>query len=253
MTPTAFPAPKDFWVRQPRDVVEVAGSDAATYLHGQLSQDVASMVDGESRWTFLLQPTGKIDVLARIWRRTAESYVLDTDAGFGEVLRARLARFKIRVQAELTPARWDSIVTRGAPTPGTVVGWGNETTDLLGADLEPPIDVAEGTAADLVAARVDAVWPAMGVEIVPGETIPAETGISAVAVNFTKGCYPGQELVERMDSRGTAAPRRLVALDVASGAQPGDPIVHEGAEVGILTTVAGGRALGYVKRGVELD
>ena len=47
----------------------------------------------------------------------------------------------------------------------------------------------------------------MGTEIVPGEVIPAETGVVAVTVNFRKGCYPGQELVERMDSRGARAPR----------------------------------------------
>ena len=56
------------------------------------------------------------------------------------------------------------------------------------------------------AARIDAVWPAMGSEIAPGETIPAETGITEVAVSFTKGCYPGQELVERMDSRAARRP-----------------------------------------------
>ena len=67
----------------------------------------------------------------------------------------------------------------------------------------------EGTAAELEAARVADGWPAMGVEIEPGETIPAETGVVAVAVDFRKGCYPGQELVERMDSRGATAPRSL--------------------------------------------
>ena len=71
-------------------------------------------------------------------------------------------------------------------------------------------------------------------------------------MNFKKGCYPGQELVERMDSRGAAAPRRLRVLTVEEGAKPGDPIVHDGAEVGVLTSVAGTRALGLVRRNVEL-
>ena len=54
----------------------------------------------------------------------------------------------------------------------------------------------------------------MGAEIVPGETIPAVTGVTGVAVNFTKGCYPGQELVERMDSRGAEAPSSLRVLAI---------------------------------------
>ena len=52
-----------------------------------------------------------------------------------------------------------------------------------------------------------------------------------------------------MDSRGASAPRQLRVLDVADGAAPGDPIVVDGVEVGRLTSVAGNRALGYVKRG----
>ena len=66
----------------------------------------------------------------------------------------------------------------------------------------------------------------------PGETIPAETGVAEAAVDFKKGCYPGQELVERMDSRGAGAPRRLRILDVDDGAKPGDRIVLDGATSG---------------------
>ena len=93
----------------------------------------------------------------------------------------------------------------------------------------------------------------MGTEIIPGETIPAETGVTAVAVSFTKGCYPGQELVERMDSRGATPPRHLRVFDVDPGVAVGDPILDaSGAEVGTYTSVAAGKALGYVRRGAAL-
>jgi folate-binding protein YgfZ len=124
--------------------------------------------------------------------------------------------------------------------------------DVIGPEPEPPAGVREGTPAELEAARVADGWPAMGAEIVPGETIPAETGVVAVAVDFREGCYAGQELVERMDSRGASAPRSLRIVDVAAGARPGDPIERDGERVGVLTSVAGTTALGYVKRGVEL-
>jgi folate-binding protein YgfZ len=204
------------WLDAPRDVVRVSGPDAVGYLQGQVSQDLLAMEVGDRRWTFLLQPTGKVDVLARVERTADDAFVFDTDSGHGEALVARLNRFKIRVDADVEPL------------PPTGDGTGDE------------------------AARVEAGWPAMGREIVPGETIPAETGITPVAVDFRKGCYPGQELVERMDSRGAAAPRRLRILDVPEGARPGDPVVHDGADVGTLTTVAGRRALGYVKRGIDV-
>ncbi len=250
-----------FWTESARDVVEVAGPDAASYLQSQVSNDLRGVAVGVSVWAFLLQPTGKIDVLVRIWRRADDVFVLDTDAGFGEVMIARLNRFKIRVKADITPLEWRCIAVRGAATAGDgaatagdgaasagqVVAWGGGT-DLLGPDVVAPEGVDPGSAADLLAARIEAGWPALGAEIVTGETIPGETGITGAAVSFTKGCYPGQELVERMDSRDASAPRLVQVVDVAVGTAVGDPLLRDGATIGTVTSVAGTRALALVKR-----
>src|SRR3954447_7201021 len=100
------------WLGDQRDLVRIEGPDAATYLQSQSSQDLSGMTPGESRWTFLLQPTGKIDVLARVTMVGDESFELDTDPGFGPVLEARLNRFKIRVKATVE-ARPSSDVAGG--------------------------------------------------------------------------------------------------------------------------------------------
>ena len=227
-----------FWTEYPRDVVQVTGADALTYLQSQLSQDLRLLQVGQSAWSFVLQPTGKVDVLLRVWRTEDETFVLDTDEGFGEVLIARLNRFKIRVKAEITTLDWSCIAVRsiGEVPADVLVAWG-EGYDLLGVEVQPPADVEHGTAEDLLAARIDAVWPQMGAEIVPGETIPAETGITGMAVSFTKGCYPGQELVERMDSRGATAPKLLQRI-----------VVGDGEPLGTITSRSGSSALAYVKR-----
>ncbi len=200
-----------------RDVVRVGGDDAVRYLQSQLTCDVAALGDGGQAWSFVLEPAGKIDVLLRV-TRTGEGCWLDTDRGYGEALLARLRRFLIRLKVDLA--------------------------------FEPARD--PDTAADPAgeAARIEAGWPRMGAEIVPGVTIPAETGITDVAVSFTKGCYPGQELVERMASRGVAPRRLLRTIDVAAGTEPGARVVVDGhpAEV---TSVAGRRALAYVSRSSE--
>ena len=147
--------------------------------------------------------------------------MLDTDAGFGAALLARINRFKIRVDAETT---------------------------LEESSVESPSVEHE-------LARIGAGWPRMGAEIDPGATIPATTGVVLHAVNFQKGCYPGQELVERMDSRGADAPRTLRIVDLAQGAAVGDA-VHDadGNEVGVVTSVTGegGIGLAYVKRGADV-
>jgi folate-binding protein YgfZ len=255
-TPTTSPGsgfpPAIFWCDIARDVVEVVGADAATYLHSQVSNDLRPLQVGQSCWAFLLQPTGKVDVLLRVWRTADDRFVLDTDAGFGEVLVARVNRFKIRVKADVAPLPWRCIAVRS--TDGSLVtgidglaAWGGGV-DLLGADVEPPAGIARGTVEQLLAARIEAGWPAMGTEIEPGETIPAETGVTSTAVSFTKGCYPGQELVERMDSRGSIAPRLLQVVDVAPGTAAGEALRRDGEAIGTVTSVAGGRALAFVKR-----
>lgn len=198
-----------------RDVIVVEGADSQTYLHSQVSQDLNGMAVGEQRWTFVLEPTGKIESLARVTKTADDRFELDTDEGFGEGLLERINRFKIRVKADT------SIV----PPQGE------------------PADESE---------RIAAGWPRLGAEIVPGETIPGGTGLTGIAVNFTKGCYPGQELVERMDSRAAAAPKSLRILSVAEGAAVGDPVLDDGSDVGVLTSVSGDRALGWVKRGSDV-
>jgi tRNA-modifying protein YgfZ len=213
------PPPLDTpWLDAACDTVTVTGADAMTYLQSQVSQELRDLPVGERRWTFLLEPSGRVVVLARVARTADDVFTLDTDPGFGPTLLARIDRFKIRVAA---------------------------ATSLVEADgATPP---------DLEADRIARGWPRMGAEIVPGETIPAETGLAGAAVNFTKGCYPGQELVERMDSRGAAAPRSLRRLRVAEGASPGDPVLDgSGQPVGVLTSVHGTAALGYVKRGHDV-
>jgi tRNA-modifying protein YgfZ len=198
-----------------RATVIVEGPDAVTYLHSQVSQDVASMNVGDQRWTFVLEPTGKVTALARMTRVAHERFVLDVEADALDALVARLSRFKIRVKADITA--------------------GEPVAPVYASDAE----------------RIEAGWPAMGAEIVSGETIPAETGVVDEAVVFTKGCYPGQELVERMDSRGSTAPRFVRKLVASAEMVAGSIISLDGKDVGRVTSSAGSVALGVVHRSVE--
>ena len=84
-----------------RDVLSVTGPDAARYLQGQLSQDVVAMA-GDSAWSFLLAPTGKVDSWLRVHRIDAENYVLETDPDYGDLILTRLKRFLLRTKATIT-------------------------------------------------------------------------------------------------------------------------------------------------------
>ena len=241
-----------------RDVVEASGPDASSFLQGQLSQDLDRLGVGESAWSFLLQPQGKVEALLRITRPDGDRWLLDVDGGYGEAASARLTRFKLRVKCDLELLTWRCVALRDGTTDslGAVVAaarWpSHDGVDLLGPDVESPAGVDVGSADEYEELRIEAGWPKMGAELTE-KTIPAETGIVDLAVSFTKGCYTGQELVARIDSRGGNVPRHLrgVVFESDLGVPSGARLERDGKQVGSLTSVSGSVALGYVGREVE--
>ncbi len=254
-------------VELPRDFVRVAGPDAAKFLQGQLSQDVLALGagTGTSAWSLLLAPNGKVVALLRLTMVTADDFVLDTDAGWAQTVIERINRFKLRVKADVEAIEgWRCLAVRGpdahqvAPT-GTPADWpGLPGVDLLGPDVELPAGARPCSLDAYEVVRIEAGVPVMGREL-NESTIPAESGIVDRSVSFTKGCYTGQELVARIDSRGGNVPRRLRGLVLTGETPPpaGATLHVDGKEVGVVTSAAfsPGRgapvALAYVRRAVE--
>lgn len=249
-----------------RDVVTVTGPDAAAYLQGQVSQDVDALDVGEGAWTFVLSPQGKVDVWGRLSRPGETEFALDLDPGHGPAARDRLTRFLLRTDATVELTTWPMVAVRGrddVTAPDGVLAldpaWPGRTgVDLLGPGAAVPEGLATASTAALERLRVEAGVPALGAELTE-RTIPAEAGVVDRSVSFTKGCYTGQELVARIDSRGGNVPRRLRRLEAAEGAalHPGDDVVVAGEAVGTVTSVAPAVgaptvALAYVARSVTV-
>ncbi len=287
-----------------RGSVLVTGSEAQSFLHSLLSQDVAGLAPGEGAHALLLQPQGKLDCDLRLLMFGPEEIRLDCEAGRGEALANSLRRFKLRVKAEVedTTGSWGVLILRGrralevveeaagVAVPGAQhhhVPWPDRELRVVRADWPggwPGIDVVGPAGAlggvwdDLVAAgavpaapdayeaaRVAAGVPRQGVDI-DERTIPQEAFLERDAVSFTKGCFLGQELVCRIDTRGHVN-RYLRGFVLVPGdggdpegndttPPPGAGIVVGDKEVGTLTTVArsasGTRALGYLRREIEV-
>ncbi len=241
-------------VTLPRDVLAVSGADAVEYLQGQCSQDVATLSEGEAADALLLSPQGKVDAFVRVTRTGPDAFLIDTDAGFGEVARARLERFRLRVKVHIEPLSWLCLAVRG-PASGSVpptsepevlrlpIAWpGLSGFDLIGPAPTFPEAVRRCGSAAWEAVRVEAGIPVMGREITES-TIPAEAGLVERTVSFTKGCFTGQELVARLDARGTKVARRMcgIVFKEPEEAPPIGATVHttDGEhEVGRLTSVA---------------
>ncbi|MDA8290200.1 MAG: hypothetical protein M0Z33_00730 [Actinomycetota bacterium] len=257
------------------DVVRVVGPDALSYLQSQCTQDVAALAVGASAYSLLLSPQGHVEAFVRVVRVEPEELVVVVAAGFGDAVVERLRRFKLRVKAELVRDTWPLVEVRGpdarseaARGAGTGVvasldvDWPGATgVDLVGPGASVPGEVPVGDDRAFEAVRVESGEPVMGAEIA-GRTIAQEAGLVERSVSLTKGCYPGQELVARVDSRGDNVPRRLRGIVVADGAAPseeravlpGASVVVAGEPLGTVTSAAWspgrGRtvALSYVHR-----
>jgi folate-binding protein YgfZ len=227
--------------RAARDALAVRGPDAEEYLQGQLSQDVVGLAVGATDDSLLLEPDGKLTALLRVTRTDGQGFVLDVDAGYGDAVAARLRRFLLRAKVELELLDWRCLSLRGAGVDERagglltvlaergVLALPFEWNGWRGVDLLGPSDVVLGPEgldlpAGIVACGADAVEacrivsgvPAMGAELT-AKTIPHEAAVVPRTVDFTKGCYTGQELVARIDSRGGNVPRRLVGIVAPAG------------------------------------
>jgi tRNA-modifying protein YgfZ len=257
-----------------RAVISVIGPDARSYLQGQISQDLLSLAPGESVEALVLTPQGKLDAFVRVALVSDEELLLDVEPAYGEATLARLARFKLRVKATLELRSEQMVSLRGPKSAGLiapgshdeafahVVSWpGLGGVDLIGASaaLPPGVDLADPAALEV--ARITAGWPRMGRELTE-QTIAAAAGILERTVSFSKGCYTGQELVARLDSRGNRVPLRLEGFVAPSpgGDLPDDeaPLMLGDKSVGHVTSAAfdptRGAVVGlcYLRREVEV-
>ena len=251
-------------VKREKDFLRISGTEAESYLQGQLSQDIEGMSDGEARFTFLLQPSGKVDAWLRITRQAQNDYLIDVDKNYGELVLARLKRFLLRTDCrveilnyflytEIGNSRNENDFVDCIAIPYSWFGF--EFTDYIFKSDS----FSEGfTLIDdqvWTEVRIKAGIPEMGKEI-DTSTIPASLGIADFSVSFTKGCYTGQELVARMDSRKGGTPYRLVKISGISGITASQGVLlNNGEEIGTITSeiVIDNNffALGFLKRGVN--
>ena len=268
--------------RDDRGDVLVTGPDAFSFLQALVSADLDPLTDGDGVASLLLSPQGKLDVAFRLLRVGDDAW-LDTDPGLGARLAASLERFKIRVKADVVDrsSAWGAVSLVGPDVDARFPG---EAPVALHAHL--PYDavrvVRTRHGLDLVGERIavrDATtalerdgWVTVGplaaaafrieqgVPQQPADidesTIPQEAELELEAVSFTKGCFLGQELVCRIDSRGHVN-RFLRRLTGVEGDRPivGAEVVSGDKVVGAVTSVTVDElppiALGYVRREVE--
>lgn len=263
-------------VREGQGVFTVTGADAADFLHRMLTQDVRSLRVGQGRLACFTDRMAKV-VAPMVLLRTEQGFLGLTDPDRAPELTTKLRVFVFGAAVTLAdrtaaravlglhgpgaaamleglgaalpgPARLDHGPTTVAGLPAHLVRvayLGAPGFDLVvdAADLPALREALGGAGATPLSAevaralRVEAGTPVFGVDY-DGESMPPEVGLGA-AVSYNKGCYIGQEILERLRSRGkTTRLLRLVELPEAPAAAGPLEVTREGKVVGRLTSLA---------------
>jgi len=198
-----------------------------------VSNDVEVLTVGEACPALLLTAKARVIAPLVVWRRGEEDFLVLTEPGLGDRVQAELLRLRFRARCEIEAEEHESVLVFGGEA-GFATDWPG-AREVLDSNLVPTLD---GAALEL--RRIEAGVPRWGHEI-DDKILPAEAGLDATHVSFSKGCYPGQEPIARLHYRGhTNRELRVVELD-------------GGAEVERVTSEAtrpdGSRvALAYVRR-----
>jgi tRNA-modifying protein YgfZ len=237
---------------RPRDFVRVSGPGAEAFLQAMVSNDVERLAVGESCEALLLTPKARVIAPLVVWRRSADDFLLLTEPGAGETVRTALQRMRFAARCEIEPEEHVSHVVLGGGEGIPTADFGVAAVEVLDSGLEPT--VAED---ELELLRIKAGTPRLGREI-DDRVLPAEAGLDTRAIDFAKGCYPGQEPIARQHYRGRVnRSLRLLALAGDELPEYDAELTLEGKAVGRVTSAArdadGVVALAYVRVEVPRD
>jgi folate-binding protein YgfZ len=247
-----------------RGVVKVAGEDAHKFLNGLITSDIDKVTPAKSAFAALLTPQGKIIadfILAEAAPADGGGYFLDCPRALAPALTQRLNFYKLRAKV---------IVEDLSETLGVLAVWdGAGSTEYglcvndprlpeLGLRCMLPPHLAPEAAADLGAALLDPAAyeahrialgvPRGGLDFIYGDAFPHETDMDQLGgVDFNKGCFVGQEVVSRIEHRGTARNRVVPVAFEGFAPDAGTPVSAGEKTLGTLGSSAQGRGVAMLR------
>ena len=245
-----------------RGVVKVAGEDARNFLNGLVTTDLDRLKPGLGRFGALLTPQGKIIVdflITEVPAGHGGGFLIDCPKALAESLATKLKFYKLRAKVTVENldlgvlAAWD-----GQPSAQPDLAFTDPRNDALGFRILIPENLKQKLSdligADLVDAaeyeahRIALGVPRGGLDFMYGDAFPHETNMDRLAgVDFDKGCYVGQEVVSRMQHRGTARTRSVKVLLDGASPEAGATILAGDKPVGTIGSTSGGKGIALVR------
>lgn len=243
-----------------RGVVAVTGPDALKLLQGVITNDMELLERQPAIHAGLLTPQGKI-LFDFIISRTEGGFLIDVARDKAGDLAKRLGMYKLRANVNISDQCAAHVV---------FAMWGEHPTSMVRQDLPDPrlgalgirfVSPADGarddesasngeiaSAADYHAHRIALGVPEGGKDYAFGDAFPHEALFDKLGgVSFTKGCYVGQEVVSRMEHRGTARKRVVPVVAEAALPEPGTEIRAGDQLIGTLGSTCGARGLALLR------
>jgi folate-binding protein YgfZ len=247
-----------------RGVVKVVGDEARGFLNGLLTTDVIKVAPGQPRFGALLTPQGKIVVDCIVAEAPTEDgggFFLDCPRALAGEFVQKLNFYKLRAKAiceDLSEVLGVMAVWDGGGDSEYGLSYSDPRLPALGRRIMLPPHLAKEAAADLGAELMEAAAyeahrialgvPRGGLDFIYGDAFPHESDMDQLAgIDFDKGCYVGQEVVSRMEHRGTA--RNRVVPVSADGFAPdaGIPVMAGDRQVGVTGSHAGKYGLAMLR------
>jgi len=247
-----------------RGVVKVSGEDARDFLNGLVTTDVTLLRPGLGRFGALLTPQGKIIADFLITEAPdghGGGFLIDVPRPLAKGLADKLGFYKLRAKVaveNLSDSLGVLAVWDGEPSMKPDLSFADPRNETLGRRILVPEDlkqkVADVCGADLVdeaayeVHRIANGVPRGGLDFMYSDAFPHETNMDRLhGVDFDKGCYVGQEVVSRMQHRGTARTRTVRITLEDFSPEAGIPVVAGDKPVGTMGSTAGGHGIALVR------
>jgi hypothetical protein len=247
-----------------RGVVKVAGDDARKFLNGLITCDIGKVTAGQSAFAALLTPQGKVIIdfiLAEADPADGGGFFLDCPRALAPALVQRLNFYKLRAKVmveDLSETLGVLAIWDGAGTTDYGLCAADPRLPALGLRCMLPPHLAAEAAADLGAELCDPAAyeahrialgvPRGGLDFMYGDAFPHETDMDQLGgVDFEKGCFVGQEVVSRMEHRGTARNRIVPVSYEGFAPEAGTPMSAGEKAVGTFGSAAHGRGLAMLR------
>jgi folate-binding protein YgfZ len=249
-----------------RGVVKVAGEDARKFLNGLLTADIDKVTPQRAAFAALLTPQGKIMVDMIVAENPAADgggYFLDVPRALAPTLVQRLNFYKLRAKViveDLSEVLGVMAVWDGTATSEYGLSYADPRIAALGSRCMLPPHLIADAAADLGATPLEASEydahrialgaPRGGLDFHYGDAFPHEADMDQLnGVDFQKGCYVGQEVVSRVEHRGTARKRVVPVTFQDFAPEAGVRVMIGDVEAGVMGSSARGRGLAMLHLG----